>query len=155
MTGTGDKTLSAEGVALGLIGGAAAGGGAVAVEAYLLLAVFGWVGGPAPTPEVFVQALIFGFGLIVYIGPIAGVVFAIGLVIVGLPAWALLHALQWRSRRAAMAAGALLAAATTGVLTLANNASSVGSAGLFALLLFMPGAAAGWALHRISYGRAP
>lgn len=153
MTGTGEKTLSAEGVALGLIAGAAAGGGAVAVEAYLLLAVFGWVGGPAPTPEAFVQALIFGFGLIVYIGPIAGVVFAIGLVIVGLPAWALLHALQWRSRRAAMAAGAVLAAATTGVLTLAN--SSLGSAALFALLLFMPGAAAGWALHRTSYGRAP
>lgn len=155
MTGTGDRTLSAEGVALGVIVGAAAGGGAVAVEAYLLLAVFGWVGGPAPTPDAFLQALIFGFGLIVYIGPVAAVVFAIGLVVVGLPAWALLHALHWRSRGAAVAAGAFLAAATTGVLTLANNASSVGSAGLFALYLLLPGAAAGWALHRTSYGRAP
>ena len=155
MTGTPRKTLSAEGVALGVIVGAAAGGGAVAVEAYLLLAVFGWVGGPPPTPDAFLQALIFGLALIVYIGPVAGAVFAVGLMIVGLPAWALLHALHWRSRRVATAAGAVLAATATGILTLAGNASSVGSAGLFALLLLLPGAAAGWALHRASYGRAP
>jgi len=154
MTESRRTTPSAERVALGIIVGAAAGGGSVAVESYLLLVVFGWVGGPPPAPDAFFAALVFGFGMIVFVAPVAGVVFAIGLVIVGLPAWALLLALRWRSRGAAMAAGAFLAAATTGALTLASG-SPGGSAGLFALLLLLPGAAAGWALHRTSYGRLP
>lgn len=152
MTGTGRTLLSGECVARGVIAGAAAGGASVAVESWLILVVFGWVGRSPPAPDAFLEALTFGLGFIVYVAPVAGVVFAIGLVVAGLPAWAVLHALRWRSRGAAMAAGALLAATAAGVLTLASDGSGV-SAGVFALLLLLPGAAAGWALHRTSYGR--
>lgn len=79
--------------------------------------------------------------------------FLIGLVVIGAPAWLTLHGLGHRKRRDAMLAGAALSSLTGGVLLLVwtDGGAGVSNAMAAALLFLIPGAAAGWALHRIAY----
>jgi hypothetical protein len=74
---------------------------------------------------------------------VAAIGFLIGLLFVGLPVWAALDRLGWIS---------------SGASVLAGGASAALVAGLFggppsAAFLLLPGAAAGWVLHRVAYVR--
>lgn len=88
---------------------------------------------------------------------IAGAGFLTGLVAIGAPAWLVLHGLGLRKRREAMIAGAVLSALTAGPgLYVVTGGESGFVAAMAAMLLFLiPGAAAGWTLHRIAYGASP
>lgn len=128
-------------VAAALVGGVAASG--VMTLVLLLLWLLGNGSGAAPQGVFLV--LILG-------GALAAAVFMIGLLVVGAPAWAVMHVRGLRSRKHAVTAGAVLTAGAVFALSaLSGPQGAVG--GLFAaLVMTAPGAAAGWVLHRIAYG---
>ena len=83
---------------------------------------------------------------------VASAVFAVGLLVVGAPVWAVMHRRGLRERKHAKTAGALLAAGVALALSaLAGPQGLVGGV-IFAILMLVPGAVAGWTLHRIAYG---
>jgi hypothetical protein len=134
-----------------LVAGAASGGLTTGMETYLVMFVFGPFGlNPPPTPATIAQAIIIGLSIIPVATVVAGLVFMIGLAIVGLPAWAALHALGFRSRWFAVLAGSVLAPAPIW----AGGSWEVGAPAFSWVLLglVLPGAVAGWTLHRIAYG---
>ncbi len=134
----------------GLAMGAAAGGLATGVETYLLVVVFGWVGtNPPPSPAAILEATVIGLPLIPVATVVAGLAFIIGLVVVGLPVWAALHALRLRSRWIAVIAGAVLAPASVWVSVPWSAGAPAFSWVLLGLVV--PGSVAGWTLHRFAY----
>lgn len=83
-----------------------------------------------------------GLTLFVITWLVAAAVFSIGLVLIGLPTWMGLEKLGWVSPGSAAASGSFLAAVVAGLF-----------GGPFsAAFLVLPGAAAGWMLHRVAYG---
>lgn len=129
---------------LGAIG---AGAAVCAVQFKGLLALAG-MGSNASLSGLVVGLLT--FGAVTWL--IAALGFFIGLLFIGIPAWAALAALRWTSRRAAVAAGAVLAAlAGVGIASL--DARNLPGLWMVAAFFVLPGAVAGWTLHRVAYGR--
>ena len=139
-------------VALALVLAAITGGIAVGVEIWASMVVTALAGGAAAVAQAAAIGLMIGLMSAFY----AAVAFGIGLVVVGGPAWLALHGLGARRRWAAVLTGAVLATAP-GVIFLAAVASEEGDRGAMPLAAFLilPGAAAGWVLHRVAYGRPP
>lgn len=83
-------------------------------------------------------------------------VFIVGLLVLGTPAWLLLVRLGRDRRRDAVIAGAILSMLPVlAFLVAAGEPVSAWEPWVFVLSVAIPGAAAGWTLHRIAYGRAP
>lgn len=83
-------------------------------------------------------------------------VFIGGLLILGTPVWLLLLRLNRSSRRDAVTAGAVLSMLPVlAFLLAAGEPVRAWEPWLFALSIMIPGAAAGWTLHRVAYGKAP
>ena len=81
-------------------------------------------------------------------------VFLAGLLFIGTPVWLLMAGLGRNSRVVATGVGAILAAAA-GFAIAQLNAVTTWSWDpiVVAALLVLPGAAAGWTLHRVAYGK--
>lgn len=127
--------------AAALVGGAAASGAIT-----LVLLPFSLIGnGPRFDLQGVFLFLIFG-------GALAAAVFLAGLVVVGAPAWAVMHARGLRSRKHAVTAGALLTACAVAALSALSGPQGALGGLLAALVMAAPGAAAGWVLHRVAYG---
>jgi hypothetical protein len=85
----------------------------------------------------------------------AFVVFLVGLLFVGTPVWFLMAALKRDSRTHALLTGAILSA-LAGFLIMqlfSGGMIWIWWPLIYAAALAVPGAAAGWTLHRIAYGR--
>ena len=89
-------------------------------------------------------ALWFGVFVFVITWVVAALGFAIGLLFVGLPAWAGFDKLGWMSPGLAAASGAILAPLVAGLFGGLPSAA----------FLLLPGALAGWILHRVAYSRS-
>lgn len=129
----------------GLLVGAACGAGLFVAALLAVAAVQGSISeAPAITPSgvIFGVALIFALTFFIYLA---------GLVLIGLPAWAVAHACGARSWPAAMLLGAVLN--TCAVLALASNTPkpALWTASLFGGL----GAFVGWVFWRTAYRLAP
>lgn len=82
-------------------------------------------------------------------------VFIGGLLILGTPVWLLLVRLDKSSRRDAVIAGAVLSTLPVlAFLLAAGEPVQAWQPWVFALSITIPGAAAGWTLHRVAYGKA-
>lgn len=125
---------------------AAVAAGATVCSVQFLLMTGGLTGAGAPVGTVL------WFGLVVFLVTwlVAAFGFVIGLLLIGLPVWAGLSALGRTSRGAAIAAGALLAALAGGLLGSMGMGLNGGLRST--AFMFIPGAVAGWTLHRIAYG---
>jgi hypothetical protein len=125
---------------------AAIGVGAAVCSAQFLLVTGGLTGAGASLWTVV------WFGLFVFMVTwlVAAIGFGLGLLLIGIPVWAALIKLGWMSEGVATAAGAVLAALAGGLL--GSLASGLGSALQPAVFMLLPGAAAGWTLHRVAYG---
>jgi hypothetical protein len=77
--------------------------------------------------------------------------FLIGLMLIGAPLWAAFERLQIRSRAAAILAGVLLAPSAFVLITLPLQGPE-GPAWDMSVMMILPGALAGWTLHRVAYG---
>ena len=134
-----------------LVAGAASGGLTTGIETYLVMFVFGpFALNPQPPTATIVEAVISGLSIIPVATVVAGLAFLIGLAIVGLPAWAALHALRLRSRWLAALVGSVLAPASIWV----GGSWGAGAPTFNWVLLglVLPGAVAGWTVHRVAYG---
>ena len=85
----------------------------------------------------------------------AFVVFLVGLVVIGTPGWLLLARLGRTARGDATLAGSILCFAA-GVIFVFAAGEPLGAWEPWALAasLAIPGAAAGWTLHRVAYGKS-
>jgi hypothetical protein len=84
----------------------------------------------------------------------AFVTFMAGLIVIGTPAWLVLSRMGRTSRQDALMAGAALSALAGGVFILAaGEPATAWEPWAFVASLTIPGAAAGWTLHRAAYGR--
>ena len=82
------------------------------------------------------------------------VVFLVGLIVIGTPAWLVLLRLGRTTRRDAVIAGATLCTVAGAVIILAmGEPAPAWEPWALAATLAIPGAAAGWTLHRVAYGR--
>jgi hypothetical protein len=90
--------------------------------------------------------------LMMMVGANVMMAMAVGLVLIGGPAWWGLYRAGRRDRATAVLAGAILAP-IMGAILLAGLGGVVAAWTAGSLLL--PGAAAGWTLHRVAYGRNP
>ena len=113
--------------------------GATACSVEFLLLTGGLSGNGASIQTVVTTGLM----LFVITWLVAAAVFSIGLVLIGLPAWIGLAKLGWVSPVSATASGSLLASAVAGLFGGPTSAA----------FLILPGAAAGWMLHRVAYGK--
>jgi hypothetical protein len=117
-----------------------------------------FVGLMAFTTELHSRTLLEFAGYLLMLGVmtwlIAAIGFFVGLLFVGIPVWAGLVAFRRTSRGAAVAAGAALAA-LAGVGIARSAAGDFQGAWMVAAFLVLPGAFAGWTLHRVAYGKAP
>ena len=86
-------------------------------------------------------------GLLVFavVWVVAALVFLVGLLFVGLPVWMGLDRLGWMSPVLAPGAGTALSALAAGRFGGLPSAA----------FLLLPGAAAGWTLHRVAYAGRP
>ncbi len=134
----------------GLAAAAAVGGLTTAVELVVIYLVTTLLAGAPPNPTEIVTSIMLSVWLILMIGLFAAIAFSIGLVIVGLPAWALLLRLGLRTRRVAVLAGAGLTAVTAAGLGLWSGYDGI----WFTVFMILPGVAAGWTLHRVAYRKA-
>jgi hypothetical protein len=137
---------------LGLVAAAAVGGLTTAVGIVLAMVIPAFTNGFPPPVEILTETMM-AVAMILMLSIYTAIVFAMGLLIVGLPAWAVLYRLGFRTRWVAVLAGSVLTSATASALAFALNASH-SDAGWFGLLMIPPGAAAGWTLHRVAYGRS-
>jgi len=133
-----------------LVAGAASGGLTTGIETYLVMFVFGpFALSPQPPTATIVEAVTSGLSIIPVATVVAGLAFMIGLAIVGLPAWAALHALRLRSRWIAALAAVL---APASIWVGGSWEAGVPAFNWVLLGLVLPGAVAGWTLHRVAYG---
>lgn len=79
--------------------------------------------------------------------------FSLGLLWVGIPAWLALHGLERRSRGFAVIAGSALSGFAAMILAAVMAGADTPGVALATAVMLAPGAAAGWVLHRIAYGR--
>ena len=135
-----------------LIASAAAGGLATAAGTVLIMATRSFAYGP-PSFTAIVTGGMMAVVMVLLLGFYTTIIFAIGLVVIGLPAWATLHRLGFRSRAAAILTGGVLTGTAATARAFALDPSNSG-AGSFGLLMVLPGAVAGWTLHRVAYGKA-
>lgn len=128
---------------------AAIGAGATVCAAQFLLLTGGLTGAGASFGTVL------WFGLLVFLIAwlIAAIGFGIGLLLIGVPAWAGLNRLGWMSQGAAMVSGAVLAALVGGLPGLMG--AGLGGGLQSAAFMLLPGALAGWTLHHVAYGSKP
>lgn len=96
--------------------------------------------------------LIFGELFYLFFGT-ALAAWTIGILVLGLPAWALLHRLGLRSRETAIWTGSALA--ILGVWVWIGIARGPAWLAMLAFLIGPVGAFAGWLLHRLAYGKLP
>lgn len=83
----------------------------------------------------------------------AFVIYMAGLIVIGTPAWLVLSRMGRTSRRDALVAGAALSAFAGGIFILAaGEPATAWEPWAFVTSLAIPGAAAGWTLHRVAYG---
>ncbi len=136
---------------LGLLAAAAAGGLATAAAVVLAMLIPAFSNG-VPSPADLVTGAMMAIVMVLILSIYTAIVFAVGLLVVGLPAWAALYRLGFRSRSAAALAGGVLAAVTASALVMAMGGPGSGVVS-FGLLMLLPGVAAGWTLHRVAYGR--
>lgn len=135
-----------------LIASAAAGGLATAAGTVLGVAAQSFAYGLPSLADIVLGGMM-AVAMVLMLGFYTTIVFAIGLVVIGLPAWATLHRIGFRSRAAAILTGSLLTGTTAAALAFALDPSN-SAAGWFGLLMVLPGAIASWTLHRIAYGKA-
>lgn len=84
----------------------------------------------------------------------AFVVYMAGLIVIGTPAWLVLSRMGRNSRPNAVLAGAVLSAIAGGIFILAaGEPATAWEPWAVIASLAIPGAAAGWTLHRVAYGR--
>ena len=82
----------------------------------------------------------------------AAVVYLAGLLVIGTPVWLLMAKIGWNTRQNAVTAGAILSGLTgLVVLLLIGEAPAVWEPWALAASLTIPGAIAGWVLHRVAY----
>lgn len=122
------------------------------IQAYMSGAAAGGVLTAAPFCAV---SLLYGqpmhaFALLLMLGPLLSVIWAIGLLWLGTPAWLLLHGLGLRKPSHAAVLGFALPSAAT----LAATAFSVPQLAPIALLAGLVGVAVGLIVHRTAYGRS-
>jgi len=94
--------------------------------------------------------VMFGITLVMFV---ATPVFGAGILAVGTPVWALLHRSRWNRRATATLAGAVLAGLAMQGIVLWDGAPPPFEE-FWPVAMLAPGAAAGWVLHRIAYGRS-
>lgn len=119
---------------------AAAAAGAMGCAIQFMLMTGGLTGAGASLGT----ALWFGVFVFVITWVVAALGFAIGLLFVGLPAWAGFDKLGWMSPGLAAASGAILAPLVAGLFGGLPSAA----------FLLLPGALAGWILHRVAYSKS-
>ena len=129
---------------------AAAGGVATAMGFVIAIAAPAFASDP-PALVVIVTGLVMAVFLLGIIAVLAAFVFAIGLFIVGLPAWAVLYQLGFRARMHAALAGGVLTGIAVAVVFPPSGLAL--DAAVFPILMSLPGAFAGWTFHRIAYGK--
>ncbi|MCA3699868.1 hypothetical protein [Brevundimonas sp.] len=84
----------------------------------------------------------------------AFVVYLVGLVVIGTPVWLVLVRIGRTTRRDAVIAGGTLCTVAGAVIILAmGEPAPAWEPWALAATLAIPGAAAGWTLHRVAYGR--
>lgn len=133
---------------LGLIAAAAVGGLATGAElAIIQLAMTAIAGVPVSLVGLTLDILL-ALWMTLMVGLFAALAFAIGLVVVGLPAWAVLFRFGFRARAVSILAGGVLSGIAAAMLSLAFGYDGV----WFAVFMILPGGAAGWTLHRVAYG---
>ena len=126
-----------------------AGSLALSIEAVLFLAWNALAVGDISTFAAS-QALMSAATGVLFVAPI----FLIGLLVVGVPVWLMISGTQVRSRVAAAFIGAVLAAAVAAIVLALLGGSPWRIPLLGGIALILPGAAAGWTLHRVAYGKA-
>ncbi|OYX58096.1 MAG: hypothetical protein B7Y86_03555 [Brevundimonas subvibrioides] len=94
-----------------------------------------------------------------WIAPVAWiyamVVYLVGLLVIGTPVWLIMARQSRDARRHAVLAGAILSAlAGAIILFLLGEPPVAWEPWAFAASLAIPGAVAGWTLHRVAYGKA-
>ncbi|WP_298158141.1 hypothetical protein [Brevundimonas sp.] len=98
----------------------------------------------------------FGYGgeMLVVAWLYAFIVFLLGLLIVGTPVWLLMARLKRNQRLDATVCGAVLAGlAGFVIMQMFSGVVWSWTPLAYAAALALPGAAAGWTLHRVAYGR--
>ena len=133
------------------LGAAVAGGLATATGGVAVMAAPALAFGPPSIGDVLIGAFM-ATVMIAILSIYTSFIFGVGLTLIGLPAWTVLHHLGWRGRGTAVVAGGLLAGTTAGGLALALN-GGVGGSAAFAAMMVLPGAVSGWTLHRIAYAK--
>lgn len=125
---------------------AAIGAGAAVCSAQFLLVTGGLTGAGASVGTVV------WFGLFVFIVTwlVAAIGFGFGLLLIGIPVWAALARLGWMSQGVSTAAGAILVALASGLMASVGTGIEFGLRS--AVFMLIPGAVAGWTLHRVAYG---
>lgn len=145
-------------VTIAVLAASATGGAVVAVETTAAFVVTSL--GASGRSSSFADEVGLLLGLAGMTALFAGVVFAVGLTVIGLPSWAVLRRLGLLGRMSATVAGAVLAATTAAALVLAADDWRVGSTGTWVAAawalaaLLLPGAAAGWMFHKAVQGPA-
>ena len=127
---------------MALLAGAAAGATICAIQ---FMIVVGGLAGGSVAAEASTEAVLWGCAFVLIAWLVAALGFFIGLLFIGLPVWAGFDRLGWTSAGAAIGAGAVLSALVAGLL----------GGPLSAGFLLLPGAAAGWGLHRVAYAGRP
>jgi len=134
-------------VALAYPAAAAAGAALVVVELGLLALTEGVSSG--------IAELATGWWVLPVAWVYAFPVFLVGLLLVGTPVWLLMAGLKRDSRTHALMTGAILSALAGFLIMQLFSGETAWSWGpfIYAAALVIPGAAAGWTLHRVAYGR--
>lgn len=133
---------------LGLTAAAAVGGMATGVELGIIqLTMTVIAGAPISLFDMTLEILLALWMALIF-GLFAALAFAIGLLLVGLPAWAVLFRFGFRTRAVSIVAGGVLGGITAAMLSLAVGVDGV----WFTVIMILPGAVAGWTLHRVAYG---
>jgi hypothetical protein len=126
---------------------AAVAAGATVCAVQFLLMTGGFAGAGAPVSTV----LWAGLALFLITWFVAAFGFVMGLMLIGIPVWAGLSRLGWMSPASAVASGAILSTLVAGGASFFT--SDLAGSLVPAAFLLLPGAAAGFALHRMAYGK--
>jgi hypothetical protein len=126
---------------------AAVAAGATVCSIQFLLVTGGFAGAGASIGTMLWSGLI--LFLITWL--VAAFGFVMGLMLIGLPVWVGLSRIGWMSRDASIAAGALLASVTGGLL--GSLGTGIDGGLQSAAFMTLPGVAAGWMLYRVAYRR--
>lgn len=124
---------------------------ALSLEAAVFVALNALDAGGPDAATVAGQALLTSTTGLLFVAP----VFLVGLLVVGAPVWLIIGATQVRSRLVATLVGAVLAGVTAAIILMLFGLMAGGAPAIGAAALTLPGAAAGWTLHRVAYGRTP